>query len=289
MTSDSDTAEERLLGLVRRELGACEVSVESAEYEPSPSCIVVPLTEDRSVVARFETLPGDASSIARRMSILVSAFAHLFDREARQRHPRVPAAQSLRGELAALARRAKAVDAIVIDGHSPVVWGSGRDFEPPPDEPTEELAEVFRLLEVSRGELLALAREELEATGLSDPPPANTSEVPPDATPVSDEERADALTLRALEAAREHGEYAELRRGRPLRHRQIDDDLGWLAHSFAGIYLLLVIFDGRFDEIRAERAVHESLPRIERLVLALPPRDPSPTPMGKVIRLSRRR
>ena len=54
-------------------------------------------------------------------------------------------------------------------------------------------------------------------------------------------------------------------------------------------YLLLLVFNGRFDEIRAERAVHESLLRIERLVLALPPHDPSPTPMGKVIRLSRRR
>jgi hypothetical protein len=44
-----------------------------------------------------------------------------------------------------------------------------------------------------------------------------------------------------------------------------------------------------FDELRAERATHEALPRIERLVAALPPLDPEPQPMGGVIAFRRQR
>jgi hypothetical protein len=40
------------------------------------------------------------------------------------------------------------------------------------------------------------------------------------------------------------------------------------------------VFAGEFDELRAERAVLESLHRIERLVLALPPLDPDPPRQG---------
>jgi len=59
-----------------------------------------------------------------------------------------------------------------------------------------------------------------------------------------------------------------------------------------------VSFDGRACWIttarevtaeRAERAAQESLPRIERLVLALPPLDPDPQPMGGVVALRRPR
>jgi hypothetical protein len=50
-----------------------------------------------------------------------------------------------------------------------------------------------------------------------------------------------------------------------------------------------MVFDGEFDELRAERAAQESLPRIERLVLALPPLDPDPQPVGGVAALRRPR
>ena len=62
-----------------------------------------------------------------------------------------------------------------------------------------------------------------------------------------------------------------------------------ITHSFAGIYLLVVVFDGGFDELRAERAILEALPRVERLVLALPPLDPSPSTGAGVIAMRRPR
>jgi hypothetical protein len=62
-----------------------------------------------------------------------------------------------------------------------------------------------------------------------------------------------------------------------------------VAHSFAGIYLLVLIFDAPFDELRAERAVLDALGRIERLVLALPPHDPDPTEGAGVVAMRRRR
>ena len=84
------------------------------------------------------------------------------------------------------------------------------------------------------------------------------------------------------------GTLEGLHKGRHFRHVEREQDF-YLALSFSGIYLLCVVFDAPFDELRAERAAHESLPRIERLVQALPPLDPEPQPMGGVIALRRPR
>ena len=59
----------------------------------------------------------------------------------------------------------------------------------------------------------------------------------------------------------------------------------YLVLSFSSIYLLCLVFEGDFDELRAERAAQESLPRVERLVAALPPLDPDPQPTGGVVAL----
>jgi hypothetical protein len=56
-----------------------------------------------------------------------------------------------------------------------------------------------------------------------------------------------------------------------------------VARSFASIYVLIVVFESPFDELRAEQAIEDGLPRIERLVLALPPLDPKPSPIASVI------
>jgi hypothetical protein len=223
------------------------------------------------------------------MAILVSAFSHLFERETKRPAPRVPPAQSLHSELSALANRAQALDALVVDAHSPVVWGSARGFRQEPSELSEELAEVLRLVDLTRGELIQLVRSELDPSP-DDAEPSPPSHEPPAAEASSDQQpMAAALAAQALSKLRALPEFADLKRGRPLRTRARSAELGFVAHSFAAIYLLLLVFDGEFDELRAERALVDALPRIERLVLALPPRDPSPSPMGNVVRMRRRR
>ncbi|MFC1642218.1 hypothetical protein ACFL5O_05950 [Myxococcota bacterium] len=69
---------------------------------------------------------------------------------------------------------------------------------------------------------------------------------------------------------------AEARQALDRRRRYCvgEPGFGLSARRFAGIYILLVLFDGPYPELRAEGVVRRALGRIERLVLALPPADP---------------
>lgn len=48
-----------------------------------------------------------------------------------------------------------------------------------------------------------------------------------------------------------------------------------IARRFAGIYELVLVFEGAYSELHAEAAIVRGLPWIERLVTSLPPRDPA--------------
>jgi hypothetical protein len=84
------------------------------------------------------------------------------------------------------------------------------------------------------------------------------------------------VSRRALHTVRALPELDELRKGKHLRYVERSGEAPLIAHSFAGIYVLVVVFDAPFDELRAERAILDALPRIERFVLLLPPLDPAP-------------
>jgi hypothetical protein len=157
------------------------------------------------------------------------------------RSSRPPVARSLQDELQALTNRAAAVNAFVIDANSPVVWGAAR-----PEDIAVEPASA------SSPRMTEAANQALGS----------------DSTTVSH---------RALRAVRALPEIAALRKGKHVRCVQGRGASPLVAHSFAGIYLLVVAFEAPFDELRAERAVMDALPRVERLVLALPPHDPDPT------------
>jgi hypothetical protein len=94
---------------------------------------------------------------------------------------------------------------------------------------------------------------------------------------------------RAIEQIRALSEMETLPRGGHLHHTVSEPDFGYVARSFAAIYVLVVVFDAPFDELRAKRAVLHALPTIERLVLALPPLDPGPKVAGVVALRGRRR
>jgi hypothetical protein len=174
---------------------------------------------------------------------------------------------SLLDELRALCERAAAINALVIDANSPVVWAAAH-----PD-----------------GLVGEAPLDSTPVVPIAGPRPKR----PPsdDGSPAAVEARVKNASRRVLRSIRALLAASALRKGKRVRHVERAGSSPYLAHSFAGIYLAVIVFDAPFDELRAERTIVEALPRIERLVLALPPLDPSPRTGGGVvsIRRSRRR
>lgn len=294
--SDESTVFDRFVTLAKRELAADDVRV-LASHEPipeAPNVLVARLSDGRHVVASFANEPKDKDALTRRLAMLADTFADALAAPPSERvRARPRPASSLHEELKALTQRARAVDAIVIDTDSPVVWACAS--VPALPRARNELL----LRDVSDRELAAHFADESGPLQDLDVPPISKSArhessqlVPAESTAmISDEDDAleeSEVTRRALAAIR--GLPLEgLHKGRHLRHVERDRDF-FLALSFSGIYILCLVFDGEFDELRAERAASDALPRIERLVQALPPLDPDPPkPMGGVVALRSRR
>jgi hypothetical protein len=264
---------ERFLALVCREIGAEEAHIRDAEH-PSPDSsdpceLRWRLPDGRSVVARFAIAPGDREARQRRLEMLAGTFDTVWGRGAdrggedgRAPRSRPPVARSLREELVGLCERAGAVNAVVVDANSPVVWGAAHPeglTEPAAPQPVVSIAP---------------APPVAPEAPVAGPVGANDVELA-DSTSLT--ARAAAASRIAVHVVRTMNDGAASRKGKHVRHVERSGQAPFVAHSFAGIYLLVVVYDALFDELRAERTIVEALPRIERLVLALPPLDPSPT------------
>ena len=341
--------EDDLLTVLRRELGAIDVRVAAAESaDVKPPLELGCKVGDRVVVARFAEEPADPTATTGRLELLVQGFRDLIAAEV-VRASRPPP-MTLHDALAALAERAGACDALVIDAHSPIVWGTGAPDDrvrdagqvipysnawralPGADEllrtadrlglspafevdPTAEVAALIpRSLCMSHriaplraeGRSLELAMADPSdssavhaaalATGLEIEPVAALElaiasfarERAPDVEVAdadaarrahADQERASwarhLASRRAVPIVRALPEIAMLPKGGHLHAAHAETGFGYVARSFAGIYVLILVFEGPFDEIGARRATQSALPAIERLVLSLPPRDPS--------------
>jgi hypothetical protein len=236
---------DRFLALVRRELGAddarvLEADAGSPEGDRELTCR---MADGRGVVARFAEAPPDREAKQRRLEMLASTFDSVVEEGAQGRRSRPPVQSSLHDELSALCARAAALNAIVIDANSPVVWGAAHPegvVAQPPLASSPRMAETPANDEGERGGGMAVA------------------------------------SRRAVLAARALPEIAALRKGKLLRHMDRQGEVPFVAHSFASIYLLVLVYENSFDELRAERAMVDAIPRVERLVLALPPLDPQP-------------
>jgi len=109
---------DRLIALVRRELGSEDVRVIPGDEEIPEGALSAALPNGRRVIVVVEG-EFDRDAKTRRLEMLVESFGETF----RGSSPsRPPPAQSLHAELQGLAQRAGAVDAVVIDAQSPVVW-----------------------------------------------------------------------------------------------------------------------------------------------------------------------
>jgi len=288
----------------------------AGEAPPDATNVVVArLNDGRHVVASFATTPADREALARRLAMLASTFEDALEpppdseRAARSRPPLVSA---LHEELKALGVRSGAHDVVVIDGDSPVVWGCAsiagrprarnemllRDVSDRELSAKDEPSAPAGLHMVPASDDSGPLHESTAPTGVlrMAPPPADS--VPADSAPAlgafADDEHDHSvddepeITRRAIALIRKLPSLDLLHKGRHLRHVARGDSY-YLVLSFSSIYLLCMVFDGDFDELRAERAAQESLPRIERLVLALPPLHPDPQPTGGVVALRRPR
>lgn len=278
------TALLRLLELVRRDLGAEDARAEIGGAEPAdPRLVFAPHPGGFRVVAVFAQVPAEPERVRARLGELLDSFAGVTaDVELGEVRVEVSIARRLDSELELLAERVAAARAFVVDRDSPVIWGSsGKRFM------DDGVDVIVRLMDV-----LSRARQagiDAEALSALDAEAAERSLV------------ARGLDLwsarflaKELARCRDTGEVrrelaasmalARLREEWPSRAVFREGGFGALTRGFAGIYALVLAFDGTFSELHAEGLMLRALPLIERLVLSLPPVEPPDKP-GKVVRL----
>ena len=232
--SDDDPLS-RFLELVVREMDADDVrAVARGSVKPEGAMIVATLGERNDVVVRFREMPHDIDARQRRLEMLASAFASAIDGAV----PRIqPSKRSLRRELDALAKRADAIDAVVIDAHSPIVWGAAGPIASPTANVIPLNAEarerIERIQESHRDLIAALEAEE-----------ANDGEPQPDRSSATPAPNAPSpLSTRAVAEVRALPATSMLHRGGHLAYNLRGEKYGVVARSFAAIYVLILVFD----------------------------------------------
>jgi hypothetical protein len=288
----SDSALRRFLELVIRELGADDARAELGGREPvGPGVVSKSLSEGWRVVAVFDQPPTDpgALDVAReKLEKLAQTFTHTLA----DVHPPAPVPSAalpgrrLDDALESLRARTGGVAVVLIDGNSPVLWGSS--------EGQRELLNVDDLARV--GAALGMARDRgvsidqltvrdadavlsvLRSRGIE----RGVDEALTFLIARDQEElvvRHRLLTALAIAAVR-----GKMHRGDNARSVHHDAQFGFIARGLASIYSVVVVFAGPFSELHVESAILHALPMLEELLFALPPVDPPPS-RGQVIRL----
>ncbi len=291
----SEPSISRLLELITRELSARDAHIEfGGEPLEDPRLLWAPLPGGWRVVARFTEPPEDAKHRSLKLRQLAGSFFEL-PPQAPSPHPEGYInwmTRRLDDELCALAARTGAASAVVIDFQSPVLWGTS---EPRiGDESVEFALSIAHLAEMAeRGgvkliELCQLpvdaADTKLKDAALSEGSRATLRRELGRLQSLEPRRRqTEIVTSRAIAKVREPREHDSPPSGH-FREVVHENDFGYLARSFASIYVLLLVFKNTYSELHAEAALLHSLPVIERLVLALPPIEPPPKG-GRVVKL----
>lgn len=286
----------RLLELVERELDAEDVRIEIGGRDPTDDRLLwCRLSNGWRLVATFPQIPESREVAQGRLKTLADTFTFAVSAQGAWPLAERPAAvrglalRRLESELQALAIRAGAACALVIDESSPILWGSSEGRAE--TENLEQITHTAAVVDLATREKIDLTelllrdaegiRKALEGRRLR---PEVRHELERGLIAIREESgrqgnqawRRHLLTARAIDRVR-RAEVEEARRNGHLNELVHGGELGYLARSFATIYILVLVFDGQFSELHAEAAVLHALPMIERLVLALPPVDPTPT------------
>ena len=281
----------RLLGLIERDLEASDARIViGGTPSDDPRDVVVALEPGWRLVARFDTPVEDRETVATRIRALFETFRDtgsthargaarlgLGARSAERQRERID--DELTDTLALLADRTRAHTVMVIDERSPIFWGSSSELALHDVDEALQLAE----LHARRGDTLA---RQLASVPSPPGPGLHLEDTRSDGRLLGQLRRRQQelesgpgetpwprliATADAVSLVRNQDDQAP--RGRKLVQR---DDLGVWARSFAGLYWLVQVFEGRFSELAVERPSVRALPIIERLVLSLPPLDPEP-------------
>jgi len=267
----------RWLDLVRRELGAEDARIELGGRDPSEARLIHMRVEgDMRVVVVFTEPPDDRADRLDRLRALADSFSGLLARArpmggalGRSRAP------ELDDTLEGLRLRVEAVSALVVDDTSPMIWGWSEASRGDDDvEALVRLAEVWGRASAGRIDLLSLL------AGAEPPPHLGQEPLGPIVREVrrlrgDAPERDGAAWRQRVLCGRALGVVQGVV-GVNARVAASEEGFGCLARTFAGIYRLVLVFDGSFSELRADGEALRALPRIEHLVLALRPIDPGP-------------
>jgi len=283
----------RFLELLCKELNAEDARAELGGRDPTdPRLLWASLNGGWRIVAVFAEPPEDRAEKQGRLEHLMSGFSHTLS-EISMLPPPSPPPDSpfkrLDAALETLRSRSGSVGVVIVDVHSPVLWGTSDQQRPAEDVDTLiQIGKALRTALDKGAELDAVCA--LQAQDV----PARLRELGVEARHADDlgaviGERDEMalrhflLTCLALTRAREEAATAE-----DARWAHHEPQFGYFVRSFANIYLLVAVFEGAFSELYVESAVVHALQAIEHLVLALPPLDPDPVASGgRVIRLRR--
>jgi hypothetical protein len=270
----------RFLDLVLRELGCDDARFEfGGNSSPQPTRVIAEMPGGWRVATLWTTPPIDPAAVQAKLDALVEAFSGVAE-QLRIRSPRPShlMTRELDDALALLAEKADALRAVVIDEDSPVLWGTSEPTPGPEDVEVAmwigELADSAAAAGLDMVELVQLDEHALrERIGSLEP------------------RKLRERLLRKLPLIRQLGTHrdvdgwlahfatcraiAAVRRA-PEHHEVMDDNLGWLARDFGGIYHVILVYGGTFSELGAARVMVRALPVIEKLVMSLPPIDPTP-------------
>jgi hypothetical protein len=265
----SDEPALRLLDLVRHRLAAADARIEIGGEPPrDPHAVWVPLGAHRRVVAVFGNPPEEDAG--KRLATLVDAFAASAD-SPKSDGPAALGRRTLPSEIDAelegLCVRADAACALLIDGSSPVIWGRSH---------AELGDEIEPLLAVARA---AHGDDAFELLSRRDAWPAELANAIPEDNPAS--LRRVLVAALALDEARAFLEREPKALG-SVHRTALRGTCAFMMRSLAGVYVLILAFDGAFSEPQAEGVFQRAQSQIEKLIVSLPPTDPPPRP-GRVL------
>jgi len=277
----------KLLDLVCHKLGASDARIEVGGKEPTaPELLWSALDDIRRLVAVFDRAPEQREELHEKLGLLIEGF-----RNTLQPHSEAPAAgrhaaalhRELDLALAQLGERTGAETVWIIDNQSPVIWGGSEARSSTLDLDllllTARSDQMLSTTKVSWAEVLAAPEaaglerlREAGLIGMALRAVHDELEVLRDLS----EEGGLAAAARRLRSARALAEI----RGRASRDHSLvrselrGPDIQCFAHSLAGQYQLVLVFDETYSPLHAEANVQRALPHIERLLLSLPPVDP---------------